>query len=159
MRKPASLKTLLLQTVPGLAAAPERLALFTDKGKVRCRATGNLAFEYAYTLNVVIEDYTGDIDGIFVPLLAWIERNEPELMKRDPQEPFEFECEILDTDHADVSINIELTERVLLTPNEAGGLVAVHLPEPSFVDEFDGVGRPLLLRLLLGDDVVAEHQD
>ena len=158
MLKPASLRALLLQTVPGLAAAPERLALFTDKGKVRCRATGNLAFEYAYTLNLVIEDYAGDVDGIFVPLLAWIERNEPELMKREPQEPFDFECEILDTDHADVSINVELTERVLMKP-VAGGLVAVHLPEPAFVDEFDGVGRPLLLRLLLGDDVVAEHRD
>lgn len=159
MKKPASLRTLLLQTVPGLAAAPERLAMFTDKGKVACRATGNLAFEYAYTLNVVIEDYAGDIDGIVVPLLAWIERNEPELMKREPQEPFDFESEILDADRADVSINIELTERVLMQPVAGGGLAAVHLAEPSFVDEFEGVGRPPLIRLLLGDDVVAERRD
>jgi hypothetical protein len=159
MMKPASLRTLLLQTVPGLAAEPGRLSLFTDKGRVRCRATGNLSFEYSYTLNVVIEDYAGDIDGIFVPLLAWIERHEPDLLKREPHEPFDFESEILDTDRADVSVNIELTERVLLKPNAAGGLVATHLPEPACVDEFAGVGRPTLLRLLLGDDVVAEHQD
>jgi len=50
MRKPDSLKALLLATVPGLDKSPERLALFIDRGQIVGGNGRSLSFEYRYTL-------------------------------------------------------------------------------------------------------------
>lgn len=153
MKKPESLKTLLLASVPGLKDKPENLAMFIDKGRIAARLTGSLSFEYRYTVNVVVQDFTGDVDALFVPLLAWVADQQPDLLERDQQEPFGFEAEIIDGDCADISIDLELTERVLVTRTDDGP-VATHLDEPSRLDEFDGVGGVRLWAGIL-DDVTA----
>ncbi|HET9510003.1 MAG TPA: phage tail protein [Sphingomonas sp.] len=153
MKKPESLKALLLASVPGLAEKPENLSMFIDKGRIAARLTGSLSFEYRYTVNIVVQDFTGDVDGLFVPLLAWIAEQQPDLFERDPQEPFSFESEILDGDLADVSIDLELTERVQVV-RTADGLDVIHLDEPSRIDAFDDVG-PVNLWSGVLDDVTA----
>ena len=153
MKKPESLKTLLLASVPGLKDKPENLAMFIDKGRIAARLTGSLSFEYRYTVNVVVQDFVGDVDALFVPLLAWVADQQPDLLERDQQEPFSFESEILDGDLADISIDLELTERVKVERTDEG-LVVTHLDEPSRLDEFDDVTGVRLWAGIL-DDVTA----
>lgn len=151
MRKPDTLKALLLASIPALAERPENLLMFIDKGKVACRATRSLSFEYRYKLNIVVQDYAGDVDALFVPILAWVADNQPDLLERDQQEPFTFESEILDSDCADVSIDLELTERVRVDRLAGGGLSITHLDEPSRVDAFPGVDGVSLWQGVLAD--------
>jgi len=153
MKKPESLKTLLIASVPGLKDKPENLAMFIDKGRIAARLTGSLSFEYRYTVNVVVQDFAGDVDVLFVPLLAWVADQQPDLLERDQQEPFSFESEILDGDLADISIDLELTERVKVERTDEG-LVVTHLDEPSRADEFDDVTGVRLWAGIL-DDVTA----
>ncbi|RDE04690.1 phage tail protein [Sphingomonas aracearum] len=150
MKKPESLKSILLEAVPDLAAAPDKLALFVDKGSVASRGTASLSFEYRYTLSLVVMDYAGDVDALMVPVLAWIAREQPDLLFRDGQEPFSFEVEILDGNTADVSIAIELTERVRVE-RTAGGLRTEHLSDVQSADEFAGVTGVSLLAGLAED--------
>ena len=131
MKKPQALRQHLLASVPALAADPTKLDLFIDKGRLFCRSTGSLAFQYRYSLNVVVQDYAGDVNGLMIPVLAWIATNEPDLLAKDPNEPFSFESEILDGNRAEVSIDLELTERVLIQ-----GGKPVYLSDAPIADSF-----------------------
>jgi hypothetical protein len=133
MEKPDTLRRVLLAHVPQLGADPSKLSLFVDKGRVAARP-GGLSFEYRYTLNIVVQDYAGSIDGLMVPILAWIAEAQPELLEAGQQEPFRFESELLDADSADVSLWIELTEAVSVQALAEGGFNAVHLPEPRLCE-------------------------
>ncbi|HEX7856039.1 MAG TPA: phage tail protein [Sphingobium sp.] len=159
MRKPDSLKSLLIATVPGLAKNPETLTLFIDNGRIVGGNGRRLSFEYHYRLNAVIEAYAGDNDALMVPVLAWIAENQSELLGKPGAQPFSFEAEILDAESRDVSIFIELTEAVIVTPKDGGGFNVTHpvQPPPASLDRFDGVPRDALLwQLFLRDDLVAQ---
>lgn len=159
MKKPDGLKRVLLAAVPGLAADPTRLSIFVDKGKIGARGTGSLSFEYSYTLNVVLQDYAGDVDALMVPVLAWIAEVQPELFDKDPREPFSFEVELLDGAAVDVSIDLDLTELVRVVPKPGGGYFVTHLDEPRAIDAFDDVAGINLRHLLLSDDVASTAID
>lgn len=137
MKKPDSLKALLLRAVKPLADSPENLTLFIDRGAIGCRA-GSLSFHYAYTLNIVVQDFAGSIDTLIVPILGWIAEHQPELLQKGDSQPFTFESEILDGDLCDISIDIALTERVRVTPG-AGGVHVTHLDDALPPDAFPGV--------------------
>lgn len=154
MNKPDGLKRLLLAAVPGLADDPARLALFVDKGRIGARL-GNLSFEYRYVLNVVVQDYQGADDALFVPILAWIAEQQPDLLQRADSEPFTFESEILDGDARDVSIYIPLTESVRVIPKEGGGFTSEPIPELRDADGFPGVCCVPLRQIYLADDLAA----
>ncbi len=159
MKKPDTLRRTILSFVPALAADPSKLSLFVDKGRIAARAGGTLSLEYRYTLNVVIEDYAGAVDDLMVPLLAWIAEQQPDLLEGADPEPFAFESELLGADRADVSISIELTEAVRVTPKVNGGFDADHLEEPRDRDEFDGVCGVKLWQLFMRDQLVAQTSD
>lgn len=144
LHKPTSLRTLLLAKVPVLKDNPDLLSMFIDKGKVVSRATASLSFQYRYTLNMVVQDYAGDIDALILPILLWIQQEEPELLERVPHEPLTYESEILDADSADVSILLELSERVLVAWSEEHGKYAVtHLGDGHPPHAFDAGGATL----------------
>lgn len=152
LHKPTSLRALLLDKVPALKENPDLLSMFIDKGKVVSRATGSLSFQYRYTLNLVVQDYAGDIDALILPILLWIQRKEPELLECAPNEPLTYESEILDSDSADVSINLELSERVLVAWSEERGKYAVtHLGDANPPPAFDAAGATLQ-QLLIDPD-------
>ena len=159
MKKPDSLKKMLQRFVPALAADPAKLSLFVDKGRIAARAGGTLSLEYRYTLNIVVEDYAGAVDDLMVPLLAWLAEHQPDRLEGTDPEPFTFESELLDADSADVSISIELTEAVRVTPKEGGGFDADHLEEPRDLDEFPGVCCVNLWQLFMRDQLVAQTSD
>ena len=155
MRKPDELKRLLLRAVPGLADDPSRLALYVDEGRVAACA-GSLSFEYRYKLNLVVQDYAGDRDAVVVPLLAWIAEAQPELMARPDSQPFSFEAEILDADSVDLSITLDLTERVSVGRNGDGDTEVRHLDEmPADLDRFEDVCGATLWQLFLREELIA----
>ncbi len=157
MKKPDSLRQLLLAFVPALAADPAKLSIFIDKGTIAARA-GGLSFEYRYTLNVVVQDYAGSPDDLIVPVLAWIGQHQPDLLQRSEGQPFRFESELLDADTADVSIYIDLDEAVLVTPKEGGGFTADRVDQPGDPDDF-GIGCVPLWQLFLNDQLAAQTSD
>lgn len=150
MKKLASLRAALLASVPALAGDPARLEIYVERGDVRARP-GNLSFEYRYTASIWVQDFTGDVADLHVPLLGWIADNQPDLFEKGDSRPFTFECEILDADTTDVMMTLELTELVRVTRVD-GGLSVDHLDEPVMVDRFDGVEPGTLVWRGLYDD-------
>lgn len=152
MKKVDSLRDLLVRAVPALAADPSKIAIFVDRGQIIARA-GNLSFEYRCSVNLVIEDYAGDQDAVIVPILAWIADNQPELLQRQDSQPFAFESEWLAKDLHDLSITIELTERVRVERVE-GGVTTEHLADLLPPDIFAGAEGARLWEGL-AEDLVA----
>lgn len=152
MDKLDRLRTVLTRAVPSIRENPDTLAIFVDRGRVAARA-GTLSFEYRYQLNLVVQDFAGSVDAIAVPLLRWIAEHQPELMQKADSEPFAFECDILSEGLQDVSITLDLTERVVVE-RVAEGTRLTHLPDTLPPDVFADVGEPRLW-LGLADDLVA----
>ena len=153
LHKPTSLREQLLARVPAIRENPEILSMFIDKGRVLARATGSLSFQYRYTLNLVVQDYAGDIDKLILPILIWIQQEEPELLERAPQEPIRYESEILDGQSADVSIYLELSERVIVTAVN-GNYQVRHLGDANPAPAFDAEGATLQQPVISPDPAV-----
>jgi len=157
VKKPDELRRVLLAHVPALKANPDRLSLFIDQGRIQSRP-GALAFVYGYRLNLVVQDYAGEVDDLIVPVLAWIGEAQPDLLQRAPGEPFTFAAELIDENSADVSIYIDLTEDVIVHINPEGGFSTEHLAEPGDTDIFPDVGCSLLRQLKANGEIIAESQ-
>lgn len=80
MMKPSQLRRALTDSVPLLKRNPDSLNVFIDSGRIVSTLATSLSFEYQYRLNMVITDYTGDIDLLIVPVLEWLRVNEPDMM-------------------------------------------------------------------------------
>lgn len=68
-----------------------------------------------------------------VPLLDWIQVNEPPLMQNADRlaDGLQFEAEILSTSSWDFRLTIRLTERVSVQKQPDGSISIAHLPEPK----------------------------
>jgi len=145
MRKADSLRRWLTAYLPDLKAHPDRLQIYIEGGAINARQSRSLSFTYGYTLKALVMDYAGDADAIMVPLLAWIEKEQPQLLKRSDGQPFTFEAELLDGDVSDIEISIELSEAVVVKLRADGaGYDIEHPPEPDFSDAFEGAPASFL---------------
>jgi hypothetical protein len=142
MKKPADLRKHLETSVPCIRKNPDHLHVYVEKGNVVSRIGGGLSFEYRYSVNLVITDFTGHVDELTIPLLAWIAVNQPEILQHpDKQEQaIRMEAEIIDHDTVDLSITLDLTERVIVTANPDGSHTATHPDEPALPDLGGPVG-------------------
>lgn len=157
MTKLDALRALLIRSIPQLKADPSKLAAFADRGRIAARA-GSASFEYRYTASLVIEDFAGDIDLVIVPILGWIAVHQPELMQKQDSEPFAFEAELLAKDLIDLSITIELTERVKVERGVVAGkpgTITTHLDDIIPPDTFPGA-EGARFWAGIADDLVAE---
>lgn len=157
MLKPPSLRQHLTTAVPELARDPEKLVVMAKAGRCVTTGTAALAFEYAYTLQLIVLDYAGHADAITVPVLAWLRVNQPELFDNPKlrERALRFDVEYLTDDTIDLAIEMDLTERVLARPREGGpdgALDLIHLPEPEHV----GWNRAEHWSLWLREELLAE---
>lgn len=134
MLKIPDLRAHLVRAVPELARDPERFIVMASGGRVVNTGTLGLSFEYAYTARLFVLDYAGHADAVMVPLLAWAKRQQPELFDNPERRAagIRFDAEYLSTDTIDLSVEIDLTERVIVRPRPggpAGALEAEHPPE------------------------------
>lgn len=135
MKKPADLRAYLAQRVPLLAAQPDALDMWIEKGNIFSVIGTNLSFEYRYELSILVKDYTDHADTLVIPCLAWISINQPDILQApDKQETgFRFEAEIVDHERTDVLLILALTERVVVTVAD-DVYTATHCAEPALPD-------------------------
>lgn len=156
MKKPTDLRAHLTATVPLLADHPDKLQLFIEKGRVATKRGAGLGFEYRYPLQILITDYTDPVDTLVIPLLVWIDANQPDLFdntdKRD--QAIGLEAELIDHTTTDVQFTLELTERVLVTATETGWL-CTHLGEPPLPD----LGGPRGWQTILGEEILFQANE
>lgn len=138
MIKLAALRTLLEDTDSWIRADPSHLLAFVDNGKIVQRAGTSYSFEYRYTANLIVTDYPSHPTALITPIVAWLKVNQPEsgLNPQIGEEAISFEADILNNKTIDLSIKLLLTERVIVTQDSAGRLLAEHVPEAQedFID-------------------------
>lgn len=142
MQKATDLRAHLTRWVPDLESNPDKLHVFIEKGSVATKLVTGLGFQYAYTLQLVITDFAESPDAIIVPLLAWLQTNQPDLLQ-DPvrrDKAIAFEAEIIDNTSVDIQFTLELTEGVLVKDVPAG-YECQHIGEPDLTDML-GLGGP-----------------
>lgn len=137
MNKPQSLRHALNKSVPYVRENPDRLHLFVDNGSLVATAAASISWEYRYTLNVVVTDFTGDQNLLMAPILYWLRDNQPDALQNpdEREKLFTFEVDILGNGACDLSLNLKLTERVLA--REVNGQMQIEaVPEPDEPEEF-----------------------
>ena len=81
---------------------------------------------YTMPIRLIILDYAGDVDSVIIPLLTWLKVREPGM---DPQNTISFEAELLNNNSFDLSITLNITERVIVKETDAGLDIEHVLPE------------------------------
>lgn len=154
MLKPGQLRKVLTDSVPLLQRNPESLNVFIDSGRIVSTLAPSMSFEYQYRLNMVITDYTGDIDLLIVPMLEWLRVNEPDMMATEEKRRtgFTFKADVISDTTSDISIDLELSERVIVRQQD-GALHVTHVGE-NLLPENDA--RPL--QLYVHGELVSEWQ-
>lgn len=155
MLKPDSLRKALCNAVPELRKNPEMLRLFIDSGSIGATLAASLSFEKRYTLNVVVTDYTGDIDVLLVPVMAWLREYQPDIMTTDEgrKKGFTWIADINNDSSIDISISLLLTERTLVREVDSA-LHVTTLPEPPPPEP---VNRPLAM--YAGSELVSQWHE
>ena len=136
MNKPQSLREALNSAVAYLQENPDRLHLFVDRGSLVATSAASVSWEYRYTLNVVITDFTGDQNLLMAAVMYWLRTNQPDVLQNSAERDrlFTFEVDILGNGACDISINLKLTERVIA--EEVNGVTEVRaVPEPDEPEE------------------------
>lgn len=122
MDKIISLREHLTAKVSRLSQDPDRMLVFVDKGKLASKGA-TLSFEYQYTAHVIITEFAGHADEVIVPVIEWYKRNQPDT---DIQAGLRFEADILNHTSVDLSLYLDLTERVIVTQDAEGQVTDVH---------------------------------
>ncbi|WP_416261798.1 phage tail protein [Gibbsiella quercinecans] len=132
MIKPDSLRDALADAVPYVAQNPDCLHMFVDKGAIYATLAPSLSFEYQYTLNLIITGYADSADLLIVPILHWLRTYQPDIMANPDRREhgFTFEADFLNNALRDISIDLKLTERVIVK-EENSTLQVNHVDEPA----------------------------
>ncbi|WLS77150.1 phage tail protein [Erwinia pyri] len=136
MLKPAQQRKVLTDCVPHLQTNPDSLNMFVDSGRIVSTLAASLSFEDQYQLSLVITDYPGNVDLLIVPILAWLRENQPDIMATEEKRRTDFthEVDIISDTLIDISIKLQLTERVIVKQVD-GGLHVDRVPEPPLPDD------------------------
>lgn len=141
MKKPNQLRKILEQSHPDFVKNPDHLQLYVDGGQIVATGATSFSFEYRYTLNVVVTDYAGDIAALIVPMLAYLRTNQPEIFE-NPQireNAFKFQVDYNNNHTADISFEIQLTERVI--SKKEGNNVQIHYAKEPTAQEWERLGK------------------
>ena len=155
MHKLKSLRQALIDAIPQLNANPERLQMSVGGGNIDARQASSLSFEKRYALNVKVSGFTGDSEGFFVPVLAWLRENQPDIFTLDEgrKNGYTFAIVLNDDDTMNITISVQLTERILVSL-EQGALHATYSPEPPLPEP---VTRPKAL--YVNGELVSQWED
>ncbi|WP_440863363.1 phage tail protein [Symbiopectobacterium purcellii] len=130
MLKIDSLRDALTTANTWCRANPEGFTVFVEEGGIE--TTGETpSFVYRYSLVLFVMNFTGDIDDVVLPLMAWLWQNQPDLLLNpEKNRDVKFTTLINNDDSADVLFEIPVRERVKVVRADDGTLNAEHLPEP-----------------------------
>ena len=132
MYKPKSLRKALTDAVPVLARNPEMMRIFFDNGNIASTLATSLSYENKYTLNVVVTDFTDDMELLITPIQAWLRIHQADIMTTDEgrKKGFTYFGDINTNESLDISISLMLTERTIVK-EEGGKLHVETMPEPQ----------------------------
>ncbi len=128
MKKLADLRNHILANVPDLKRNPDKLLSFIEDGNIEFWQGTNLSHNYTLPIRIIVTDYSGNLDNLILPIISWLSYREP---GADPQRTISFEAELLNNDSYDISITVNVTERVIVTALETGLQTEHVLPEPE----------------------------
>jgi hypothetical protein len=136
MNKPASLRAAIEAAIPSLQASPEKLTVFIDHGSIVSTGAKGLSFEYRYVCHVLLLDFGGDPDGLFIAILEWVRANQPDLVLNpdEREHGITYEIDILDNATSDVSIKLQLTESVVVKVADDGTRTVEHVDDSQLRD-------------------------
>lgn len=120
MLKPASLRKALFKSVPLLRDNPDMLHMFVDGGVINATLAASLSFENRYRLDIVVTDYTGDINLLIVPVNVWLREHQPDIMTTEEgkKRGFTYVADINSDDSKDVRMSLQLTERTIVKEDD-----------------------------------------
>ncbi|HBC0987195.1 TPA: phage tail protein [Escherichia coli] len=136
-RKLTQVRRYLLEMDPWLRDYPEMLHVAALQGRVTATLAPRRTFTWDYDMEIIVEQYAGDIDFMAGALLAWAARHQHDLLaNRDRrEEAFIFEAILLDNDTARIRWLVPVTENVV-TEGEPGSLTFHHVePAPPELPE------------------------
>ncbi|WP_084687859.1 phage tail protein [Paraburkholderia oxyphila] len=133
MIKPASLRAAIVKAIPALATDPDKLTVMIDAGSIAATGALSLSFEYRYTCNAILLDFAGDADALFIALVEWVRKYQPDLVLNPDERGngITYEVDILDNATVDVSVKIQLTESVVVKDNADGTRTVKHVDDSS----------------------------
>ncbi|MCK7428849.1 phage tail protein [Enterobacter chengduensis] len=155
MHKLKSLRQALIDAIPQLNAQPERLQMSVGSGNIDARQAPSLSFEKRYALNAKVSGFTGNSEEFFVPVLAWLWENQPDIFTLDEgrKNGYTFAIVLNDDDTTDISVSVQVTERILVSQDQ-GALHATYSPEPPLPEP---VTRPKAL--YINGELVSQWED
>lgn len=159
MKKTDSLRAAITAALPEFAAEPKRLIMWIDQGSSRSRQTSSESFEMKFRLNILLVEMTTDIAVLMLTIQHWCRVNQPDLLGTKAT-AVTFDADILDNGAADVEAQLDLTQSVAVTTDEAGNRVLTYTPEPDpLFDDDLGLGGvapvpPLAAVLVAGEGQV-----
>ncbi|MEY0594280.1 phage tail protein [Providencia manganoxydans] len=132
MKKLTSLREYLSNKIHFLKENPENLYLFVENGRVISTLANTPSYEYEYTVNIIIERFSGDQDILIAVINNWLREHQSDISANPDKrrQDFRFEAVILDNKTAHISIDLNLTERVL-AKDQDGKWVIASTSEPS----------------------------
>lgn len=146
MRKLDALRQHLLDAVPDLKRNPDKMLTFVQNGRIKFHRGQHLSHEYIVPAQIIITDYSEDLDALIIPLLQWLNIYEPGI---DPDEAISLEAEILNNHAYDIALSVQLTERVVaIVDCEAGTINADHRMPEYPIDACPSTHWTLYLRKL-----------
>lgn len=147
-----ALRETIATALPELARDPERLAMWIEKGRIRSPMTDSRGFEWEYTLNIMVQDFTAHPSILFLTINDWLRVNQPELLQPGGKSGYQFEVDVIDDATVDLHVWLDLTERVHVTANDDGSDNLQHEDEQANLlpDDLRGAN----LQRLLMDDVL-----
>lgn len=150
MRKLADLRAHVLANVQELKRNPDKLLTFIEDGNIEYWRGTNLTHSYTLPVRLIVTDYAGEVDNIIIPILSWLQVREPGM---DPRNTISFEAELLNNNSYDISVTVNITERVIVKATAAGLDVEHVLPEPELamnedaewqiISDLHGLGEPV----------------
>lgn len=146
MIKPASLRAAIVKAIPSLAATPDKLTVFIDAGSIAATGARSLSFEYRYTCNVILLDFAGDSDELFVAIVEWARKYQADLFLNPDEraDGITYEVDILDNTTADVSVKLQLTKSVVVTRGDNGARRIEHVDDSQVPpNSFTLVAEPM----------------
>ena len=129
MKKLELLRQHLLTSIPGLQRDPDRLLTFIERGQIEFHRGQHLSHQYSVPVRIILTDHQGELNTVMVPLLQWLSRYQPDLV---PQEAVRFDAELLSHHSWDLSLEVELTERVVATVDCEAGQINVENRTPEY---------------------------
>lgn len=131
--KPNSLREAIVAALPDFATDPDRLAMWIEKGSIRSPVTESRSFEWAYVLNIALENFTGQPAILFLTINDWLRTNQPELLQPGAHKGYAHEVDVIDENTVDMHVKLNLTERIAVERQSDGTDRLQHLDDAEFI--------------------------